>query len=138
PSRCSHWPAGSPSSAPERPRHWTTASQSAIIDSMSTDWNDVEGRARLHAALADPARLRIVDVLSLGDASPSELAEILAAPSNLVAHHLGVLEREGVVSRKKSEADRRRNYVQLVPGALDHIAPRDQRSVARVVFVCTR
>ncbi|MEE6280946.1 helix-turn-helix domain-containing protein [Georgenia sunbinii] len=105
---------------------------------MNTDGNDVEGRARLHAALADPARLRIVDVLALGDASPSELAEILAAPSNLVAHHLGVLEREGIVSRKKSEADRRRNYVQLVPGALDHLAPRDQRAVARVVFVCTR
>ena len=105
---------------------------------METDWCDVEGRARLHAALADPARLRIVDVLSLGDASPSELAEILTAPSNLVAHHLGVLERQGIVSRKKSEADRRRNYVQLVPGALDHITPRDQRAVARVVFVCTR
>ncbi|HLS74421.1 MAG TPA: helix-turn-helix domain-containing protein, partial [Actinomycetaceae bacterium] len=94
---------------------------------MATDWSDVEGRARLHAALADPARLRIVDVLSLGDASPSELAELLTAPSNLVAHHLGVLERQGIVSRKKSEADRRRNYVQLVPGALDHITPRDQR-----------
>src|SRR5690625_2782121 len=105
---------------------------------MNADWSDVEGRARLHAALADPARLQIVDVLSLGDASPSELAEILTAPSNLVAHHLGVLEREGVVSRKRSEADRRRNYVQLVPGALDHITPRDQRAVARVVFVCTR
>src|SRR5690625_7433567 len=77
---------------------------------MNADWSDVEGRARLHAALADPARLQIVDVLSLGDASPSELAEILTAPSNLVAHHLGVLEREGVVSRKRSEADRRRNY----------------------------
>lgn len=99
---------------------------------------DVNGRARLHAALADPARLRIVDVLSLGDASPSELAEILAAPSNLVAHHLGVLEREGIVSRKRSEADRRRNYVRLVPGALDHLTPRVQRAVARVVFVCTR
>jgi protein-tyrosine-phosphatase/DNA-binding transcriptional ArsR family regulator len=105
---------------------------------MDADRDGVEGRARLHAALADPARLRIVDVLSLGDASPSELAELLSAPSNLVAHHLGVLEREGIVSRKRSEADRRRNYVQLVPGALEGIAPREQRAVARVVFVCTR
>ncbi|PYF98981.1 transcriptional regulator, ArsR family [Georgenia satyanarayanai] len=105
---------------------------------MSTDRTDLERRARLHAALADAARLRIVDVLSLGDASPSELAEILTAPSNLVAHHLGVLEREGIISRRRSEADRRRNYVRLVPGALDGIAPRDQRAVTRVVFVCTR
>ena len=28
----------------------------------------------VHAALADPARLRIVDILAVGDASPSELA----------------------------------------------------------------
>ncbi|WP_152188879.1 arsenate reductase/protein-tyrosine-phosphatase family protein [Georgenia satyanarayanai] len=105
---------------------------------MATDRIDLERRARLHAALADPARLRIVDVLSLGDASPSELAEILTAPSNLLAHHLGVLEREGIISRKRSEADRRRNYVRLVPGALDHLTPRDERAVARVVFVCTR
>ncbi|WP_324653442.1 helix-turn-helix domain-containing protein [Georgenia sp. H159] len=105
---------------------------------MNIDWSDVEARVRRHAALADPARLRMVDVLALGDASPSELAEILGAPSNLVAHHLGVLEREGIVGRKRSEADRRRNYVQLVPGALDGLTPRDQREVARVVFVCTR
>src|SRR5690625_7473103 len=101
---------------------------------MNADWSDV-GRARLHAALADPARLRIVDVRSLGDASPSELAEILTAPSNLVAHHLGVLERDRIVSRKKPEADRRRNYVQLVPGALDHITPRAQLPAARRPFV---
>src|SRR5690606_17305833 len=135
-SRCSPSPAGSPSSGPES--DWTTHDQSITIESMDADTIDVVRRARLHAALADPARLRIVDVLSLGDASPSELAELLAAPSNLVAHHLGVLEREGVVSRKRSEADRRRNYVQLVPGALEHLTPRVQRTVARVVFVCTR
>src|SRR5690625_4705239 len=105
---------------------------------MNADWSAVEGRARLRAALAVRRRLRVGDVVHLGDGAPSELAEILTAPSNLVAHHLGVLEREGIVSRKKSEADRRRNYVQLVPGALDHIPPRDQRAVARVVFVCTR
>lgn len=104
---------------------------------MTTDRSGVEGRARLHAALADPGRLRIVDVLSLGDASPSELAEILDAPSNLVAHHLKVLEREGVVARTRSEGDRRRAYVHLVPAALGALAVTDVRSVARVLFVCT-
>ncbi|MGC0144143.1 helix-turn-helix domain-containing protein [Pseudactinotalea sp. Z1732] len=105
---------------------------------MSDEGSSIERRARLHAALADPARLRILDVLALGDASPSELAETLGAPSNLVAHHLGVLEREGVLSRKKSEADRRRSYVQIVPGSLDELTPWDHRRVVRVVFVCTR
>ena len=56
---------------------------------------ELERRADIHAALADPARLQIVDTLSLGDASPSELQELLAMPSNLVAHHLKVLEGVG-------------------------------------------
>jgi protein-tyrosine-phosphatase len=34
----------------------------------------VERRARIHAALGDPARLAIVDALALGDASPGEIA----------------------------------------------------------------
>ncbi len=50
----------------------------------------------MHAALADPARLRITDTLLAGDASPSELAAMLAMPSNLLAHHLHVLEQAGI------------------------------------------
>ena len=94
-------------------------------------------RAALHAALADPARLQIVDTLNLGDASPSELAEALGMPSNLLAHHLKVLEREGVVGRTRSEGDKRRSYVHLVPGALDDLTAGQVRQVPRVLFVCT-
>jgi ArsR family transcriptional regulator, arsenate/arsenite/antimonite-responsive transcriptional repressor / arsenate reductase (thioredoxin) len=94
-------------------------------------------RAALHAALADPARLQIVDTLLLGDASPSELAEALGMPSNLLAHHLKVLEREGVVGRTRSEGDKRRSYVQLVPGGLDGLVAGDVKPVPRVLFVCT-
>ncbi|NKY11602.1 ArsR family transcriptional regulator [Cellulomonas hominis] len=94
-------------------------------------------RAALHAALADPARLQIVDTLSLGDAAPSELAEALGMPSNLLAHHLKVLEREGVVGRTRSEGDRRRSYVHLVPGGLDDLTADAVRPVPRVLFVCT-
>ena len=42
----------------------------------------LERRARVHAALADTARLRITDALADGDASPSELAAMLGMPSN--------------------------------------------------------
>ena len=94
-------------------------------------------RVALHAALADPARLRIVDTLTLGDASPSELAELLSMPSNLLAHHLKVLEREGVVARTRSEGDRRRAYVHLVPAALDGLTGTHVQTVPRVLFVCT-
>ena len=91
----------------------------------------------MHAALADPARLAITDTLLAGDASPSELAAMLAMPSNLLAHHLHVLEQAGVITRRRSEGDRRRTYLRLIPGALDPLAPSPARSARRVLFVCT-
>ncbi len=94
-------------------------------------------RAAVHAALADPARLAITDALGDGDASPSELAGMVSMPSNLLAHHLRVLEETGLVTRHRSEGDRRRTYLRLVPGALDGLAGPPGRSARRVVFVCT-
>ena len=91
----------------------------------------------MHAALADPARLRITDTLLAGDASPSELAGMLAMPSNLLAHHLHVLEQAGLITRRRSEGDHRRTYLQLVPGVLDSLAPPTARAALRVLFVCT-
>jgi ArsR family transcriptional regulator, arsenate/arsenite/antimonite-responsive transcriptional repressor / arsenate reductase (thioredoxin) len=41
---------------------------------------DLAGRARVHAALAEPARLAIVDALALGDTSPSEIGTTLGCP----------------------------------------------------------
>ena len=72
----------------------------------------------MHAALGDPTRLAVVDALVAGDRSPHELAETLGLPSNLLAHHLRVLQDAGVVARPRSEADRRRTYVRVVPAAL--------------------
>jgi protein-tyrosine-phosphatase len=94
-------------------------------------------RAAVHAALGDPARLQIVDTLSLGDAAPSELAELLGMPSNLLAHHLRVLESVGLIGRSRSEGDRRRSYLHLMPGTLDTLTTGGARVVRRVVFVCT-
>jgi len=91
----------------------------------------------MHAALADTARLQITDTLLTGDASPSELAAMLAMPSNLLAHHLGVLEQAGIITRRRSDGDRRRTYLQLVPGTLDSLAPPTARAALRVLFVCT-
>ena len=98
---------------------------------------DLEARAAVHAALADPARLLISDALAEGDASPSELATLLEMPSNLLAHHLAVLEQAGLVSRRRSEGDRRRTYLRLVPGAIDSLARPPARTARRVLFVCT-
>lgn len=120
-----------------------------MIESMSIEVSApskfaIERRAGVFAALADPVRLQVVDALVLGDTSPGELGVHLGLTSNLLAHHLGVLEREGLIARHRSQADRRRSYLRLVPGALDGLlpGPTAQREVAvpaitRVVFVCT-
>ena len=98
-------------------------------------------RARILAALAEPVRMAMVDHLVLGDASPSELAAHVGLGSNLLAHHLRVLENAGVVRRVRSEGDRRRSYVQLrtdhpVVRAAARTGP-TATSAPRVVFVCT-
>jgi protein-tyrosine-phosphatase len=97
----------------------------------------LQRRAAVHAALSDPARLRITDTLSAGDASPSELAAMLAMPSNLLAHHLRVLEEAGLVSRRRSDGDRRRTYLRLEPGALDLSGGPALPPARRLLFVCT-
>lgn len=94
-------------------------------------------RAAIHGALAEPARLAVVDALLLGDASPGELGRTLGLPSNLLAHHLRVLEAAGVIARRRSEADHRRTYLRLVPAALAALAPTAAVRAPRVVFVCT-
>lgn len=97
----------------------------------------VEERARKHAVLADPARLWMLDLLTFGDLSPTELREELGVPSNLLAHHLNVLEREGIITRGRSEGDKRRSYVRLVPGALFGLGSFAAAGADRIVFVCS-
>ncbi len=82
----------------------------------------VPERTAIHAALADPHRLEIVDELAMSDRSPTELGRSLAIGSNLLAHHLSVLEDAGLVARQVSDGDARRRYVRLVPDALSVIA----------------
>jgi DNA-binding transcriptional ArsR family regulator len=56
---------------------------------------------RLFYALADPARRAIVERLSRGPASVSELARPLPMALPSVMQHLGILEAEGLVHSQK-------------------------------------
>ena len=95
-------------------------------------------RAAIHGVLADPHRLEIVDELAISDRSPSELGLSLGIGSNLLAHHLRVLEEAEIVERLASAGDARRRYVRLVPDAVSVIAEPVATLVARhVLFVCT-
>ncbi|MGA9160056.1 MAG: helix-turn-helix domain-containing protein [Actinomycetota bacterium] len=98
----------------------------------------LERRATIHAALADPHRLAIVDDLALSDRSPSEIQDQLGMGSNLLAHHLDVLEAAGLIQRLGSGGDRRRKYLRLVPEALSAaLAPSRIWAAERLLFVCT-
>ena len=95
-------------------------------------------RAARHAALGDPLRLTIVDELSMSDRSPVELRRLLGIESNLLAHHLDVLEAVGIISRTRSSGDGRRRYVQLGRLALSGLTPGRSVTPGRALFVCTR
>jgi protein-tyrosine-phosphatase/DNA-binding transcriptional ArsR family regulator len=111
--------------------------------------SNVEQRARMHAALGEPVRLAIVDHLALGDTSPGELGKKFELATNLLAHHLKVLQDAGLIRRVRSEGDRRRSYVQLVlddplvtaltrPALMPTAGTGQAGSAERVVFVCTQ
>ncbi|WP_067460910.1 arsenate reductase/protein-tyrosine-phosphatase family protein [Actinomadura macra] len=105
---------------------------------MEVDLSSLRGRAAAHHALGDPARLAMIEALMVGDLAPGELGRTLGLPSNLLAHHLGVLQAAGLIGRTRSHADRRRTFVRLIPSALRALHPVMRLSASRVVFVCTR
>ena len=104
---------------------------------MTTEISSAAARATIHAALADPLRVAIVDELQASDRSPSELCAQLHIGSNLMAHHLTVLERAGLLERLDSHGDRRRRYLRLRPGVLQGLNPSATYPTARVLFVCS-
>ncbi len=53
------------------------------------------------AALADPTRRRILAALSAGESTVCELAEPFALTLPAITKHLKVLERAGLVSRRR-------------------------------------
>ncbi|MDQ7991168.1 MAG: helix-turn-helix domain-containing protein [Propionicimonas sp.] len=101
---------------------------------MSTGLSE---RARAYAALGDPARLAIADLLASGDLSSGELSARLGIASNLLAHHLRVLERAGLVLRRRSEGDARRSYLQRTAACHRLLGGGAVARPSRVAFVCS-
>lgn len=100
--------------------------------------SSVEERAAVHAALGEPVRLAIVDELAVSDWAPSGLAARFGLPSNLLAHHLDVLEHVGLIVRVASSGDRRRRYVRLRRHGLSDLGVGHSRRRGRALFVCTQ
>jgi DNA-binding transcriptional ArsR family regulator len=58
------------------------------------------------AALADPTRRAILDRLARGEATVQELAEPFSISAPAVSRHLKVLERAGLISRRREAQSR--------------------------------
>lgn len=82
--------------------------------------------------------MAIVDELSLADRAPVELRRLLGVESNLLAHHLDVLERVGVIGRRPSSGDGRRRYVQLEQAGLAELWTGPRLAPQPALFLCTR
>lgn len=89
------------------------------------------------AALGDEHRLAMVEALRDSDLTPSELGDLTGLPSNLAAHHLGILQGAGLVTRSRSEGDGRRKYVTLVDDEFTHLLGPTLSLDGSVAFVCT-
>jgi protein-tyrosine-phosphatase len=98
----------------------------------------LELRAARYAALGDPVRLAIVDELASSDRAPVELRRLVSLESNLLAHHLDVLESVGIINRSRSSGDGRRRYVHLLRHAVGELSPERRVLPSRALFVCTR
>ena len=72
--------------------------------------------ATVFQALSDPTRLAVVERLSIGPASATELARPFAMALPSFMQHLGVLERAGIATSHKTGRTR---VFQLAPGSLE-------------------
>jgi DNA-binding transcriptional ArsR family regulator len=86
---------------------------------MATDQLD-----RTLAALADPTRRAILSRLAVAEASVTELAEPFEMSLPAVSKHLKVLERAGLISRRR---ERQRRPARLEAGPLEEVAEWTER-----------
>ena len=102
------------------------------------DIDQYSSRVARFAALGDPVRLAITDLLHDDDLSPDSLIASLQIPGNLLAHHLKILTEVGLITRTRSQADGRRTYLHLeLDGFGDLLPTASTINTRRVVFVCT-
>ncbi|MFL5830961.1 MAG: ArsR/SmtB family transcription factor [Solirubrobacteraceae bacterium] len=76
------------------------------------------------AALADPTRRRMLARLAEGDATVKELAEPFSVSLPAISRHLKVLERAGLIDRRKSAQTRPRSLrIEAFQGADEWMQP---------------
>lgn len=85
---------------------------------MNPSQPTLEQAAALSKALADPNRLRILDMLLQGVSCNGELNDRLGLPPNLLSHHLGVLKKAGLITSRRDAVDGRWIYYAVDQAAI--------------------
>ena len=84
-------------------------------------------------AVADPDRLRIVNLLIAGEKNVGEIAEALSEEIVKISHHLGILRRAGILTATKQG---RHVVYALHPGVF--VAPGKSGAEPQLEFGCCR
>lgn len=63
-----------------------------------------EVKAELFKALGHPARVRVLEILSEGERSVSEMQPLVGIESSYLSQQLGILRRAGIVSARRQGA----------------------------------
>ena len=71
------------------------------LDLPTIDEREVERSARIHKALSDPTRLKIIAYLEAGELCVCELIEALDKPQPTVSHHLFLLQAAGLIKSRR-------------------------------------
>ncbi len=84
-------------------RRPTAPAYTADVDvSIDIDATNLDETARAFKALADPTRLRVLEVLGRGEHCVCEIqAHLHPLPQNLLSHHLRVLKEADLVRSEK-------------------------------------
>lgn len=88
-------------------------------DSATTNLDQL---ARQLKVLAEPNRLRIIDLLIEGVQCNCELGNALAMPPNLISHHLRVFREVGLVDIERDAVDPRWLYYSINRSTLAKLA----------------
>lgn len=94
----------------------------SVVTGDVVDAADAESLARAFKALADPARIRLLSLISATaghEACVCDLTAALELAQPTVSHHLKVLSDAGFLTRSKRGTWA---YYRLVPGALEQVS----------------
>jgi DNA-binding transcriptional ArsR family regulator len=73
------------------------------------------------AALADPQRRRVVDLLGVGPRRAGQLADEVGVPAPTMSRHLRALREAGLVEESPAELDARVRIYRHRPGGMDEL-----------------